>query len=861
MQQFERETDLSREWAGVWLIAITALAAALRLVEMNSSFWADELWTRMCAQHGLRWTLTMWGVSLNPGYMYMPALSGALFGAGEAALRLPGFLAGVLAAPALYALLSEVHSRRAGLAGAFLLAVNAYHVDYSVEARMYSCVMFGAVLLVWTLYRATVHGGAWKWAHFVLAGLWSVPLHLIVVPFLGAITLGAVCHRVLDPSRASWRQRVLAVVPVVICAIAAMASMAVFMSLAGFSPTVFIQGWHDGEAEQGTHVPNEIDLNAAFRLSPADFLGFLEQYTAVQPVFFQLVFLVLAIAGLCVAWKRSRALFWISSAPLLVLPPAFFFMTTTHFWSHRHLCFFLPIIALWTALGMTAVADRAPGAFRAAGIPDFITPRQARRISLMALALFAAFPSVDALRQVYVRRPAEDAKGVAEYIADRITPADTFCYFSPRARFWTDFTITLAGGRAAQASSTARSLLADSPTSENLAKLITQEPERTFWFVELGTLPESSGSLLEKLGAAERPFRGAEVCVLGEPTSNLIALGGAEDAAKYENLRPVLAGGEEAYSGESCFRLDNRNGKGGVVELSAARPAYTLRNSGFEVWDRGTPSGWRVSPADAVLKSEPRERSGRALALVPGARSVVVEQRIVLGLAPGRKVTVSADVKAAQPGEIALGLAYDVPGARHEGETPHPGGNSWQRLVYEADIPAEAYPNSFAVTLRVAPDASVAPLVDNVTIQVPALLGELDPEREYTLSLMVKYDRLISAEPDATVGRMGKMSLVWYDAKTERARDLRLDHWAGHSGWRRLVYRVTPGVTLPAGASYVKVVAALAKETVPEGAIWLDEIQFEPLPYATPFVQGTRPPHDEALARLDPAGKMGLQQP
>jgi hypothetical protein len=34
------------------------------------------------------------------------------------------------------------------------------------------------------------------------------------------------------------------------------------------------------------------------------------------------------------------------------------------------------------------------------------------------------------------------------------------------------------------------------------------------------------------------------------------------------------------------------------------------------------------------------------------------------------------------------------------------------------------------------------------------------------------------------------------------------------------------------------------------GTVWLDNVQVEPLPYATPYTSGARPPHDQALHAL-----------
>lgn len=69
-----------------------------------------------------------------------------IFGASESSVRLPSALAGGGSVVALFLLVRRMYDTRAGLIAASLLAVNAFHISYSQEARTYALFMFLALL-------------------------------------------------------------------------------------------------------------------------------------------------------------------------------------------------------------------------------------------------------------------------------------------------------------------------------------------------------------------------------------------------------------------------------------------------------------------------------------------------------------------------------------------------------------------------------------------------------------------------------------------------------------------------------------------------------------------------------------------
>jgi hypothetical protein len=109
--------------------------------------------------------------------------------------RLPALLAAVLAAPLLGLLVASWGFPRAGVAGAFWLAIHPWHIHHGAEGRGYSFVVLLAILACLALQRALATG-AWRaWLGFgacAVALVWSHLFALWLVLALGAAGLAGI---------------------------------------------------------------------------------------------------------------------------------------------------------------------------------------------------------------------------------------------------------------------------------------------------------------------------------------------------------------------------------------------------------------------------------------------------------------------------------------------------------------------------------------------------------------------------------------------------------------------------------------------------------------------------------------------
>ena len=126
------------------LIALTALAAALRLPSLGSqSLWLDETLTGGLARGSLGDLFhRVAGQEANPPLFYLLEwVWTRVAGTGEVALRLPSALFGIALVPVAFAIGRRLGGPRAAVALAALVAVHPLLVYYSQEARGYAACL------------------------------------------------------------------------------------------------------------------------------------------------------------------------------------------------------------------------------------------------------------------------------------------------------------------------------------------------------------------------------------------------------------------------------------------------------------------------------------------------------------------------------------------------------------------------------------------------------------------------------------------------------------------------------------------------------------------------------------------------
>lgn len=410
--------------AGRWaawlaLAAVLVLALWVRLSGLDRPFWDDEIYTVYDASKPVSSILKSTATPLH----YLVTKGLLLLGQGEALLRIPSVLAGVAGVLALFAATARLAGPGAGLAAALFMALSAYHVFVSQEARFYApVILFGLVALLGLVRlceRPTVAGAALVVAGAAGAMLTHLSAAFFVPPLLAAAFLAVALRR--DGRPLLWRAA-LGGLPLL--AVAGLALVPFLLSPERLHSLAVVVGV--GAAPDPAKAPQ---LARTFHLSAGEFflnylrLVFLSAHTRTE------IAVVLVLGGLGF-WRTARraplvALFFLCA--LVVVPLALTWLPARHGWAHRYFAFLLPVLMLLVASGLPALCAAVRGLL-------FSTPRAGRvcaGLLVGACVFVVAGAQARELRKSQGGLPVTDMRAVARFAsAHTTTGRHLFCYLN-----------------------------------------------------------------------------------------------------------------------------------------------------------------------------------------------------------------------------------------------------------------------------------------------------------------------------------------------------------------------------------------------------------------------------------------------
>lgn len=159
--------------------AILVFATVLRVVPLgNQYFWYDEQYTQNAVSMPLSTMFETLISDVHPPLYYVLVKGwAAVLGTGETALRSFSVLFGVLTVALAFVAMRMWHRRSTvpALVAAFVIAINPFLINYSMEARMYSLLAFLLLLATVLLIRS------WEHSTVGLRIAYSITLLLIVL--------------------------------------------------------------------------------------------------------------------------------------------------------------------------------------------------------------------------------------------------------------------------------------------------------------------------------------------------------------------------------------------------------------------------------------------------------------------------------------------------------------------------------------------------------------------------------------------------------------------------------------------------------------------------------------------------------
>src|SRR5215217_2087790 len=153
------------------LLAILLVALLLRVFQLDAeSLWLDEATSVYIAYHNLIEILRISFSDRNPPLYYLFLHYWMqLFGDSEFSVRLPSALFGVFSVAMLYKVGTLLFNKWTGLISAFILAISAYQIYYSQEARAYSMMVLLALISFYFFLKLFEGKHYWILAGYVLS--------------------------------------------------------------------------------------------------------------------------------------------------------------------------------------------------------------------------------------------------------------------------------------------------------------------------------------------------------------------------------------------------------------------------------------------------------------------------------------------------------------------------------------------------------------------------------------------------------------------------------------------------------------------------------------------------------------------
>jgi len=170
------------------LLGILLLSLSLRWVRLGEkSLWIDEIWSIGISR--LPWHAFLWVVrnqDPNTSLYYALLHLWTRLGNSESTVRAMSVLFAVGTVPGVYALGNRLFGKAEGLIASALLAVNAFHIQWSQEARGYSLVVLLVTLSSLMFVICMERPSRRNWALYALISVLAVYAHLYAVLVLGS---------------------------------------------------------------------------------------------------------------------------------------------------------------------------------------------------------------------------------------------------------------------------------------------------------------------------------------------------------------------------------------------------------------------------------------------------------------------------------------------------------------------------------------------------------------------------------------------------------------------------------------------------------------------------------------------------
>ena len=357
---WDGEKILSERQVQFFLVLSVLIGCVLRCWNINQSFWWDEIWSTMSyAKASSIWqVMSSLGYYFNNHILYSLLARGSIkiFGESEFTARLPALFMGLLGIFSVFQFGKNFLGVPAGIVASLLLAISAFHIDHSSEARGYSGLALFSLLSSFYFLKGLKTDDSKSWMFYVLFTVFGFYSHVFMI----AVSISQFCCALLFMGGKQWGSWKIGITPRAFKNFFLSLFLAGIITVLIFAPILSAFFGNIGKVRlvHVNRVPFILTLLNSF-------------FPGIQSVAGSIIYGILFFYGIYYVSRKDPSLF-LYLCVLSFMPVSVYLMINPMFVSERYFIFALPFVLLIASEGIVGLAGIFKGVYQKALVFFFI---------------------------------------------------------------------------------------------------------------------------------------------------------------------------------------------------------------------------------------------------------------------------------------------------------------------------------------------------------------------------------------------------------------------------------------------------------------------------------------------------------
>ena len=388
----------------ILLVGVTLLiGCVLRCWNINQSFWWDEIWSTMAyvKASSLWQVVSSLGYYFNNHIFYSLLARGSikLLGESEFTARLPALVMGLLGIIMIFQFGKRFLGTPSGIIASILLAVSAFHIDHSSEARGYSCLALFAILSSFYFLKGLKVNELKSWILYVIFTVLGFYSHVFMI----AISISQFCAALLFMIGEKWGSLSTGVNAKTLSNFLLSLFCAGIITILLYAPIIptFLENMGKVQLVNVNRIPFILSLLNSM-------------LPGIQTLAGIIIYSILFLSGIYFVFRKDLTLF-LYLLVLSVLPFSLYLLINPMFVFERYFIFALPFILLIVSQGVVGLAENFKGIYKNALV----------FLPLLTL-IYLQFPAINKM----IHQDRQNYREAVRYVESRIGDVEGALVFS-----------------------------------------------------------------------------------------------------------------------------------------------------------------------------------------------------------------------------------------------------------------------------------------------------------------------------------------------------------------------------------------------------------------------------------------------